>query len=116
MWYRQYCGSVTDDQQRLLVRVLLLPAYSTPVVAVALYVAVALVENPIPSLSGAEGSPEQANSDDHLFHEGAGARAEAGPGALVGSYAPYFVIELEYGSLVTLTDLFEVEKPAFLYF
>ncbi len=100
----------------LLGRVLLILAYSTPVLGVALYIAVALVEIPIPFLGQAETSLAHDHSDDHLFHEGPGARAEAGPGTRVGSYAPYFEIELEDGSLVTLTDLIEAEKPAFLYF
>ena len=95
-------------------RVLLIFAYSTPILAVAIYIAVALA-GPIPLLGQSEGSSGHDHSDDQLF-EGPSALYEAGPGTQVGTHAPYFEIEPADRKLVTLTDLLEAEKSTFLYF
>lgn len=96
-------------------RILLILAYSAPVLAAALYVAVALAEVSIPTLDRSETSTEHDHADDHLFMD-PGALYKAGTGTGEGAYAPYFELELEDGTLVTLTDLLEAEKPTFLYF
>ena len=92
-------------------KILLILAYAAPVIAVALYIAIAVADLPVPFLTRAEASLE----DEH-YHEGPGILYEAGPGTRAGTFAPYFEIALEDGTLVTLTDLLEAEQPTFLYF
>ena len=90
--------------------VLLMLAYSTPVLAVAIYIAVTLAWVPIPLLDRSEGSAGHDHPDAHLF-EGPSALYETGPGTQVRTHAPYNVIHLEDGKLVSLTDLLEAEEP-----
>lgn len=60
-------------------RVLLLLAYSTPVLAVAIYITATLAWVPIPLLDQSEGSAGHGHPDAHLF-EGPSALYEARPG------------------------------------
>ena len=85
-------------------------AYATPVLALVIYISLALFDVPVPLGFGGA-------ADEHAehIHEGQEIQSQAS-GAGIGTMAPNFEIMLVNGATLTLQDLLESGRPTFLYF